>query len=125
MANKTGEVFISYSHDNLEHAKRVLDLSNNLRAEGIDCVLDQYEESPPAGWPRWMDKKIRDAIYVLMICSEAYYKRVMGEEEPGKGLGVRWEGSLIYNHIYNSGAESNKFIPILFDASQKDYIPTQ
>ncbi len=124
MGNKTGEVFISYSHDDLEHAKHVLGLSNKLRAEGIDCVLDQYEESPPEGWPRWMDKKIRDASYVLMICTEAYYKRVMGEEEPGKGLGVRWEGSLIYNHIYNSGAESNKFIPIIFDASHKDFIPT-
>lgn len=124
MGNKTGEVFISYSHDNLEHAKRVLGLSNKLRAEGIDCVLDQYEESPPEGWPRWMDKKIRDASYVLMICTEAYYKRVMGEEEPGKGLGVRWEGNLIYTHIYNSEAESKKFIPIIYDASHKAFIPT-
>lgn len=79
---------------------------------------------PLEGWPRWMDKKIRDASYVLMICTETYYKRVMGDEEPGKGLGVIWEGSLIYNHFYDSGAESNKFIPIIFDASQKDFIPT-
>lgn len=54
-------VFISYSHDNIEHLSRVLTLSNNLREEGFDCVLDQYEIEPPEGWPRWMDNEIRKA----------------------------------------------------------------
>lgn len=49
MEDKTGEVFISYSHDNLKHAEKVLSLSNKLRTHGIDCVLDQYETSPPGG----------------------------------------------------------------------------
>jgi hypothetical protein len=124
VGNNSGEVFISYSHDNVEHARRVLDLSNKLRSAGIDCVLDQYEKSPPGGWPRWMDKKIRDAHYVLMIITETYYKRVMGEEETGKGLGVIWEGSLIYNYIYNSGTSNTKFIPCIFDVSHQCHIPT-
>jgi len=119
-----GEVFISYSHDNKEHIQRVLELSNKLRAEGIDCVLDQYETSPAEGWPRWMDRKIRDVQYVLMICTQKYYKRVMGEEEPGKGLGIRWEGNLIYQHIYNAGTENTKFIPVVFDSSDRVNILT-
>lgn len=118
-----GEVFISYSHDNVEHVNRILKLSNKLRSEGIDCVLDQYETSPPEGWPRWMDRKIRNAEYVLMICTEQYYKRVMGEEEPGKGHGVMWEGNLIYQHIYNSGTHNLRFIPVIFESSHKKYIP--
>ena len=120
----TGEVFISYSHDDVNHVQRVLDLSNKLRAEGVDCVLDQYEASPPEGWPLWMDKKIRDVQYVIMICTEAYYKRVMGEEEAGKGHGVRWEGKLIYQHIYNAGSENTRFIPVVFDSSHTSFIPT-
>src|SRR4051812_33191460 len=88
-----GEVFISYSWDNEAHLKTVLDLSNRLRSEGIDCVLDQYEESPPEGWPRWMDRKIRDSRLVLMICTETYYKRIMGDAASDQGLGVKWEGS--------------------------------
>ncbi|MDP8206238.1 MAG: TIR domain-containing protein [Candidatus Electryonea clarkiae] len=119
-----GEVFISYSHDSVEHVRRVLELSDKLRSEGIDCILDQYEASPPEGWPRWMDKKIRDAKFVLMICTEIYYKRVMGDEEAGKGHGVRWEGNLIYQHIYNSGTQNNKFIPVIFNPSHRSYIPT-
>lgn len=118
------EVFISYSHDSVDHVKRVLEFSNRLRSEGVDCVLDQYEVSPPEGWPRWMDKKIRDAKYVLMICTEPYYKRVMGEEEEGKGLGIRWEGNLIYQHIYNAGTINQRFIPAIFEESSKNYIPT-
>ena len=119
-----GEVFISYSHDDVNHVRRVLELSNKLRTEGIDCVLDQYETSPPEGWPRWMDRKIRDAKYVLTICTEAYYRRVMGEEEAGKGHGVRWEGNLIYQHIYNAGSYNTKFIPVIFDPSHRSHIPT-
>src|SRR5205823_12416762 len=81
-------VFISYSHDSPEHADRVLALSDHLRADGIDCILDQYEDSPPEGFPRWMDRQIRAADFVLMICTPTYSRRVMGEEEPDKGHGV-------------------------------------
>ncbi|MDO8491023.1 MAG: TIR domain-containing protein, partial [Dehalococcoidia bacterium] len=120
----TPTVFISYSHDSPEHADRVLDLSNRLRADGIDCILDQYESSPPEGWPRWMDKHIRRADFVLMICTETYFRRVIGEEKPGTGLGVKWEGNLIYQHIYNADTKNTRFIPVLFTEGRKEHIPT-
>ena len=120
----SSEVFISYSHDGADHIKRVLELSNRLRSEGIDCVLDQYESCPPEGWPLWMDKKIRDSKHVIMVCTEAYYKRVMREEEPGVGHGVRWEGNLIYQHIYNSGTQNTKFIPVVIRPTDQQHIPT-
>jgi len=121
---ETDEVFISYSWDSEEHVRTVLDLSNRLRSEGVDCVLDQYEESPPEGWPRWMDRKIRDAKFVLMICTENYYKRVMGDAAAGQGLGVRWEGALIYQYIYNAGARNTKFVPVLLRREDQAFIPT-
>jgi hypothetical protein len=34
---------ISYSHDSPEHEQRVLDLSNRLRARGIDALVDQID----------------------------------------------------------------------------------
>lgn len=117
------EVFISYTQESVKHSERVLELSNRLRSEGVDCVLDQYETSPPEGWPRWMDKKIRDAKYVLVVCTQSYHKRVMSEEKEGIGLGIRWEGILIYQHLYDAGAINNKFIPVVFDEKDKAYIP--
>src|SRR5260370_11589142 len=123
MADDLGTVFISYSHDGPDHARAVLALSNRLRSERIDCVLDQYESSPPEGWPKWMDREINKARFVLMVCTEAYYRRVMGEEKSGVGLGIAWEGNLIYNHIYNSASENTKFIPVIFDLADARYIP--
>ena len=72
-------VFNSYSHDSEAHADLVLALSDRLRADQIDCILDQYEVSPPEGWPRWMDRQIRAADFVLMICPPTYFRRVMGD----------------------------------------------
>jgi WD40 repeat protein len=123
MASDPPKVLISYSHDSPEHARRVLGLANRLRADGIDCTIDQYVVTPAEGWPRWMDKQIRDSDFVLMVCTETYYQRAMGEDQPGKGRGVRWEGSLIYQYIYDADSINTKFIPVLFDSCSSSHIP--
>ena len=69
---KSSKVFISYTQDSSIHMERVLELSERLRSDGVDCNLDQYETSPPEGWPAWMRKQIKDAEFVLVICTEAY-----------------------------------------------------
>ncbi len=117
-------VFISYSHDSQEHADRVLALSDRLRADGIDCMLDQYVDSPPEGWPLWMDRQIQENDFVLMICTSIYYGRVMKQEQPGIGFGVRWEGHLIYQHFYDAGTLNTRFIPILLEGATEADIPT-
>ena len=122
---KSIKVFISYSHDSSEHAEQVLALSNRLRADGIDAMIDQYVVPPPEDWKLWMEKQIRDADFVLMICTDTYYRRVMGEELSGKGLGVRWEGKLIYQQLYQVGSETGraKFIPVLLEGGSVEHIP--
>lgn len=118
-------VFISYSHDSPQHAERVLALADRLRADGLNCIIDQYDDETPAkGWPLWMDRQIHKADFVLMVCTETYYRRVMGEEQPGKGLGARWEGHLILQHLYNRGVVNTKFIPVVFAETDTQYIPT-
>lgn len=123
MNEKNPIVFISYSHDNSEHIERVFQLSNKLRSEGIDCILDQYETAPPEGWPRWMTNNIKASEYVLMICTSNYYSRVMGLEDKGKGHGLAWEGNLIYNEIYHGGSINNKFIPVLLEDGTIENVP--
>jgi len=89
------KVFISYTHDSPEHIDRVLALSNRLRSEGIDCSIDQYEQSPPEGWPQWCAKQVKQSDLVLVACTETYLRRFEGAEAPGVGLGGTWEGHII------------------------------
>lgn len=117
-------VFISYSHDSPEHEERVLALSERLRDDGIDAQVDQYVPGAPRqGWPRWMLDELDAAQFVLMVCTETYYRRFRGHEQPGKGKGADWEGALITQAIYDAYSASVKFVPILFDTSDEQYIP--
>lgn len=88
MMDQPPRVFISYSHDSDDHAARVLALADRLRAEGIDAALDQYEISPPEGWPSWMERQVREPDFVLVVCTEIYLRRAERREEPGVGHGV-------------------------------------
>jgi len=86
------KVFISYSHDSQVHMDRVLALSNRLRREGVGCRIDQYEQSPEEGWPKWCERQVERSTFVLVACTRTYLRRFKGEEEPRKGLGGTWEG---------------------------------
>ncbi|HKM51946.1 MAG TPA: SEFIR domain-containing protein, partial [Isosphaeraceae bacterium] len=116
------KVFISYSQDSDGHADRVLALADALCDGGIDVILDRYvHPAPEQGWPRWMDQSIEAAQFVLLVCTETYRRRAMGLEEPGRGLGVKFEGNLIYNaichRIEHDQRIGSRFIPILFPGS--------
>src|SRR5271166_3941589 len=115
-------VFISYSNDSDEHADQVLALADALFADGIDVILDRYVHPAPAeGWPLWMERNLKAARFVLMICTETYLRRVMEEEEPGKGTGVGWEGKLIYNRLCYDKPAGPRFIPILLHGSKPEH----
>ena len=117
------KVFISYSHDSQEHKDRVLSLADRLRSDGIDCNIDQYEESPAQGWPRWMLNQLEWADFVLVVCTERYNLRFRGQEEPGKGRGVTWEGAVISQELYDAQVKSTKFIPVIFSSADEVHIP--
>lgn len=119
------KVFISYSHDSEAHRGRVLGLSERLRADGIDTILDRYIEkgAPSEGWPRWMMNALNAATHVLCVCTETYHRRFLGQEAPGAGKGADWEGALVTQALYDARSSTNKFIPVLFDRADEPYIP--
>jgi hypothetical protein len=118
------KVFISYSWDSDKHKDDVLKLADRLLADGIDCNLDQYEVSPPEGWPHWMRNQVDQSDFVLVVCTEQYKRRFQGKEEFGKGKGVTWEGAIINQLIYDQ-VSNTKFIPVIFSPQQDSYIPTE
>jgi len=116
-------LFISYSHDSREHEDRVRALADHLRQDGIDALIDQYDPTPPEGWPMWMDREIQKADFIALICSETYLRRVEGRELPGKGRGVLWEAKLVYNLLYGEDSSYQRFIPILLNGGVPSSIP--
>jgi hypothetical protein len=118
------KVFISYSHDSDEHTERVLALSDRLRVDGIETLLDQYLNGFPAqGWARWMLDQLDAADFVLVVCTETYYRRFRGHEEPGKGRGVDWEATLITQEIYDARSRTLKFVPVFMSPPVEEWIP--
>jgi len=117
------KVFISYTHDSSEHKDRVLEVADRLREDGIDCIIDQYEESPFEGWQRWMLNQIEIANFVLVVCTEQYNLRFLGQEEFGKGKGAVWEGGVIIQELYDAQGKNSKFIPITFSSKDSSSIP--
>lgn len=118
------KVFISYSWDSNEHKERILKLSDRLRDEGVDCQIDQYVQFPSEGWPSWMENQLECADFVLIVCTEKYHQRFRGKEEPGKGLGVTWEGAIITRELYDAQGSNTKFIPVVFSSQDLKYILT-
>lgn len=118
------KVFISYSHDDEAHRKRVLGLAERLRLDGFETMIDQYVEgTPPQGWPRWMLNQIDWADHILLVCTSNYYRRFRGHEAPGVGRGVDWEGAVITNELYDQKSNSTRFIPILFHGEDDSFVP--
>ena len=117
------KAFISYSHDSAEHDERVRALADRLCGDGVDCTIDQYHPHPPEPWPRWMDRQIEEADFVLVVCTETYLRRAKGLEPPGVGLGVTFESVLITQDLYDAGMWNEKFFPVLFDGSLPASIP--
>ncbi|MCL5743393.1 MAG: CHASE2 domain-containing protein [Acidobacteria bacterium] len=123
-ATQCPRVFLSYSHDSAEHAQRVLGLAQRLREDGFDAHVDQFVNGvPPKGWPRWMLDELEAAAFVLVICSEAYYRRFRGQETTAAGHGADWEGALITLELYAKHSATTKFVPVLFQASDREFIP--
>ena len=116
------KVFISYSHDSHDHVSRVYALAQTLRIDGIDCNIDQFALAPD-NWDRWMLDQIESADFVLIICSERYYRRYRGKEEPGNGLGVTWESTLIMGQLYERQGFNTKFYPVFFERPDRSLIP--
>jgi hypothetical protein len=117
------KAFISYSHDSVQHKARVLELAQRLRGDGVDCWIDQFVDSPPQGFPRWMQQQITQADHVLLVCSPTYRKRFDGLEDVGKGKGANFEGHLILQTFYDDSTLNRKFIPVVFPDTTQDEVP--
>jgi hypothetical protein len=115
-------VFISYSHDNSDHCDRVLEVAQQLRRDGIAAELDQFHQEELLHWPRWCEEQMRpeNADFVLCVRTPEYARRVEGRATADVGKGVFWEGTLIYNELYDAKGNPRCLSVLLNGGSDAD-----
>jgi len=119
---KRPSVFISYSWDSPAHKRWVEGLALRLVTAGVDVVLDQWQLRPGQSLTEFMEKEIKRAGHIIIVCSPQYAKR----SNQRKG-GVGYEQQIISGRIA-AGIPRRKFIPVIragtIDAGRNCAIPT-
>lgn len=118
MAVEAIKVFISYSHDGDEHKAWVLKLASDLRANGLDAILDQWDLVLGSNLPRFMEQGLSSSEKVLVICTDNYNDK----SNVGKG-GAGYEGQILTAEIYRK-QDSVKYIPVVRGATTDPKTPT-
>jgi len=118
-------VFISYTHDNDEHTKRVRALGTKLRRDGIDLVVDADKEpaGPDEGWPAWSEKQAASADLLLLVVTRSFERCWNGEAPAGMRLGATHEIKVIRNRIYDAGYYTSFCRVLLVNAADAQYVP--
>jgi formylglycine-generating enzyme required for sulfatase activity len=116
-------VFISYSHDSEEHRDRVLGLAQQLRRDGVDAWLDQFEPAPPQGWPRWMLDEMQRAEFVVLVCSDSYRRQFENRDVSGAGRDTTFVGLLANQRLFEGVLDHERIVPVIFAGTVREAVP--
>ena len=117
MNHDVPEVFISYAWEDEDHKAWVRSFADQLLADGINAVVDQYDLSLGDRLPYFMESSITNADYVLIICTPKYK-----EKSDNRQGGVGYEGHIISAELMNQGNE-RKFIPVVRKGTVAESLP--
>lgn len=112
------KVFISYAWESEDLKDWVKNIAIELRNNGIDAKLDQWEVIPGDQMPHFMEKSVRENDYVLLICTPKYKQK--SENRIG---GVGYEGDIITAEVLQN-SNHRKFIPVLQSGDKDTSIPS-
>src|ERR1700733_11557165 len=110
-------IFISYSHDSPDHKRWVLDLAAKLRQNGVEVTIDAWDLRPGDDIPKFMERGVRAANRVLMICSELYVSKA----NDGVG-GVGYEAMIVTGELIRDLGTA-KFIPVIRQTAKPPLLP--
>lgn len=88
-------VFVSYAWEDEPYKEWVRALATRLRSDGVDARLDQWHLEEGGNIPEFMNREIRHADFVLLLCSPGYRSKVQETQEGERMAGVGWETRLL------------------------------
>jgi formylglycine-generating enzyme required for sulfatase activity len=114
-------VLISYAWDDDKFRQWVRELAARLRADGVDVRLDAWNLEERDHIPEFMNREIRLASRVLVLCSPAYQAKVRATEDGARVTGVGWESRLLSGG--ELAANESKIIVALARGPWRDAAP--
>jgi hypothetical protein len=113
----TGEIFMSYSWDSPEHQQKVINLTNHLRTNGFNAVIDKMisQEKTAVNFVRMMHQAMASHRKIIVILSAGY--KMKAETFTG-GVGEEYE--ILINDIKKN---EQKYILASFDGRGDDIVP--
>lgn len=114
---ETPTVFISYSHDSDAHKEWVEKLATDLRRNGIDATLDQWEIGLGDDLVAFMERGVTTADRVLAVCTPKYVQKA----NAGEG-GVGYEKMIVTAELVKN-LGTKKFIPLVRDSDGEKQVP--
>jgi hypothetical protein len=112
-------VFVSYSWDDSTHKDWVRNLATELQAQGVAVRLDQWDTHPGIDLPAYMERSVREADFVILVCTPQFRLRA----DAGRG-GVGYEKMVVTGEVFSESAKPGKFVPILRAGSSTNALPT-
>jgi hypothetical protein len=100
-------VFVSYSHDSDDHKSWVLKLAKDLRDNGVDATLDQWDLPLGGDLATFMERGVAAADRVILVCTKQYVDKADG----GVG-GVAYEKLVVTGELVDH-IDTKKFIPLM------------
>lgn len=114
---KPPKVFISYAwEDDVKIWVRAF--AKQLRKDGVETVLDQWETHYGDQLPEFMEKAVRESDFAILVCTPKYKKKT--DEREG---GVGYEGHIITSEIFQK-SNHRKFIPVLRKGNWGSALPS-
>lgn len=110
-------VFLSYSHDSREHKQWVAKLAAALREQHVEVIFDQWDLEPGDDVPKFMERAVKTADRVLMVCSEPYVRKA----NDGKG-GVGYEAMIVTGELVRD-LGTRKFVPVIRQQGEEVSVP--
>lgn len=113
----TPTVFVSYSHDSREHKQWVAQFATALMEKHVQVIFDQWDLEPGDDVPKFMERAVKAADRVLMICTEPYVRKA----NDGKG-GVGYEAMIVTGELVRD-LGTRKFVPIIRQGGGEPVVP--
>lgn len=115
------KVFLSYAWEDDDYRLWVKRLATRLREDGVEARLDAWHCRPTDDIPSFMNREVRNADWVLVLCSPAYRAKVHAAEEGLRISGAAWEAQLLGNRMF--ALSENKALIVLALGAKEAAIP--